>query len=257
MIFKCNNPYKEGGIFSYMILKLDSPKLLSDAIGIVSEVVSEVRIKLLEDGMSIVAVDPANVALVIFKLPRESFSQYETGNEVWGINLDDLKKILKRASIGASVVFEQEDNQLKISIFDKIKRVFTLSLINIEGEDKDVPELTFGAKVQMSAKNFSEAIEDANIVADSCGLIAGEGFFMVEGSGSLNSARAEFSGDEAQIEGLAKSRYSLEYLTKFIKGAKISESVVVNFSDDYPLRLDFPGEKMGIGFVLAPRVEND
>ena len=32
---------------------------------------------------------------------------------------------------------------------------------------------------------------------------------------------------------------------------------IVNFSDDYPLRLDFPGEKMGIGFVLAPRVEND
>jgi hypothetical protein len=44
---------------------------------------------------------------------------------------------------------------------------------------------------------------------------------------------------------------------KFIKGVKISNSVVVSFSDDYPLRLDFPGEKMGIGFVLAPRVEND
>ena len=57
-----------------MILKLDDPKLISDAIAIVSEVVTEVRIKLLEDGMSIVAVDPANVALVIFKLPKESFS---------------------------------------------------------------------------------------------------------------------------------------------------------------------------------------
>ena len=82
-----------------MILKLDDPKLMGDAIGIVSEVVSEVRIKLLEDGMSIVAVDPANVALVIFKLPKESFSQYETGNEVWGVNLDDLKKILKAVGI--------------------------------------------------------------------------------------------------------------------------------------------------------------
>ena len=56
-----------------MILKLDNPKLLGDAVSIISEIVSEVRIKLLEDGMSIIAVDPANVALVIFKLPRESF----------------------------------------------------------------------------------------------------------------------------------------------------------------------------------------
>jgi len=240
-----------------MILKLDHPKLLADAVSIVSELVNEVRIKLLEDGMSIVAVDPANVALVIFKFPKESFSQYETGNEVWGVNLEDLKRILKRASTSSSVVFEQEDNQLKISIFDKVKRVFTLALINVESEDKDIPDLNFACKVEMDASSFSQAIEDAKIVADSCALIAGEGFFMVEGSGNLNSARAEFSGDEAVISGIAKSKYSLEYLMKFIKASKISDKVVVNYSDDYPLRLDFPGEKMGIGFVLAPRVEND
>lgn len=240
-----------------MIIKIDKPKLLSDAVSIISEIVSEVRIKLLDDGMSIVAVDPANVALVIFKLPKESFSQYETGKEVWGVNLDDLKRILKRASTSSSVVFEQEENQLKISIFDKIKRVFNLSLIEVDSEDKDVPALSFNSKVELSSDDFSQAVEDAKVVADSCALIAGEGFFMIEGSGSLNSARAEFSGDEVKIEGIAKSRYSLEYLMKFIKASKIADKAVLNFSDDYPLRLDFPGEKMGMGFVLAPRVENN
>lgn len=240
-----------------MILKMDSPKLLADAISIISELVSEVRIKLLEEGMSIVAVDPANVSLVIFKLPKESFSQYEVGSEVWGVNLEDLKRILKRASTSSSVVFEQEDNQLKISIFDKIKRVFTISLINVESEDKDVPNLQFSAKVEMDSKNFSEGIEDAKIVADSCSLIAGEGFFMIEGMGSLNSARSEFSGDEAKITGIARSKYSLEYLSKFIKASKTSEKVIISFSEDYPLRIDFPGERMGIGFILAPRVENN
>ena len=236
---------------------MDNPKTLSDAVSVISEIVNDVRIKLLPDGMSIVAVDPANVALVIFKLPKEAFSQYEAGMEVWGVNLGDLKKILKRATGSSSLVFEEEDNKLKISIFDKVKRVFNLSLIEIESEDKDIPDLTFAARVELDAVSFSQAIEDAKVVADSCSLISGEGFFMVEGSGSLNSARAEFSGDEAEIKGIAKSKYSLEYLMKFIKGSKISDKVVVNFSDDYPLRLDFPGEKMGIGFVLAPRVDND
>lgn len=240
-----------------MILKLDDPKLMSDAIAIISEIVSEVRIKLLEDGMSIVAVDPANVALVIFRLPKESFSQYETGNEVWGVNLDDLKKILKRAGTSASVVFEEEAGKLKITIFDKVKRTFNLSLIEVSAEDKDIPELNFGARVEMAASGFSQAIEDANIVADSCSLIAVEGAFAVEGSGNLNSARAEFSGEDIEMFGIGRSKYSLEYMMKFIKAAKISGNVVVNFSDDYPLRLDFPGERMGIGFVLAPRVEND
>ncbi len=240
-----------------MIVKIENPKMLSDAISIVSEIVTEVRIKLLEDGMSIIAVDPANVAMVIFKFPKESFSQYEAGGEVWGVNLDDLKRILKRASNSSSVVFEQEENKLKISIFDKIKRVFNMSLIEVDAEDKGEPDLSFKSDVEINSTEFSQAIEDCKVVADSCSLVCGEGFFIIEGLGSLNSARAEFSGDEAKISGLAKSRYSLEYLSKFVKASKVANDVRIRYSDDYPLRLDFAGEKLGIGFVLAPRVEND
>jgi len=240
-----------------MILKLGEPKLLSEAINIISEIVTEVRIKLLADGMSIVAVDPANVALVIFKLPKESFSEYQAGNEVWGINLEDLKRVMRRASTSSNVVFEQDENQLKITIFDKVKRVFNLGLIEIEREDKDIPTLDFSSKVELDSTSFSEAIEDAKVVADSCIFIAGEGFFMIEGEGKINSARTEFSGDEATIKGIARSKYSLEYLMKFVKASKVADRVVINFSDNYPLRVDFPGERMGLGFILAPRVEND
>jgi len=240
-----------------MILKLDEPRLLSDAVDIISNVVVEVRIKLLEDGLSIVAVDPANVALVIFRLPKESFSEYSAGNEVWGVNLADLKKILKRGASAASITLEEVEGKLKITIFDKVRRNFSLALIEVSAEDKDIPELNFAARVEMSARDFAQAVEDASVVADSCAFVLRDDVFAVEGSGALNSARAEFSGGDLELFGQGRSKYSLEYLMKFVKGLKISSNVVVNFSDDYPLRLDFPGEKMGIGFVLAPRVEND
>jgi proliferating cell nuclear antigen len=132
-----------------------------------------------------------------------------------------------------------------------------MALIEIESEDKNEPELSFSCNVEMTCDNFTKAVEDCSIVADSCSLISGAGFFIIEGSGSLNSARAEFSGDEAKINGVGKAKYSLEYLMKFIKAAKIADKVRINFSDDYPLRLDYAGEKMGMGFILAPRVEND
>jgi proliferating cell nuclear antigen len=240
-----------------MIVKLDKPKLLADAISIISEVVKEVRIKLKEEGMSIIAVDPANVALVIFKLPKESFSTYEAGNEVWGVNLEDFKRILKRASTSSSLVLEQEENQLNISIFDRIKRNFVLSLIEVDSADKDEPELEFSCSVEMDTDSFSQSIEDSAVVSDACSMLTGENFFILEATGSLNSFRAEFSGDEVSLKGVGKSRYSLEYLLKFIKASKLSDKVVVQYSEDYPLRLDFPGEKMGMGFILAPRVENN
>jgi proliferating cell nuclear antigen len=240
-----------------MILKLDEPRLLSDAVDIISNIVVEVRIKLLEDGLSVVAVDPANVALVIFRLPKESFSEYEVGNEVWGVNLADLKKILKRAASAASITLEEAEGKLKISIFDKVKRNFNLSLIEVSSEDKDIPELNFAARVEMNARDFSQAVEDASVVADSCAFVLKDEVFVVEGKGTLNSAQAEFTGGDLELFGQGRSKYSLEYLMKFVKALKISGQVVINFSDDYPLRLDFPGERMGIGFVLAPRVEND
>ncbi len=240
-----------------MIVKIDKPKELAEAVSIISEVVSEVRIKLLAEGMSIVAVDPANVAMVVFKIPKESFSQYEAGRDVWGVNLVDLKRILKRASTSSSILLEQEENQLKISIFDKVKRNFVLSLIEINSEEKEEPSLSFNSKVEIDADSFSQAVEDCAIVADSCTLSTGEGFFIVEGKGNLNSAKAEFSSDESKIEGSSRSKYSLDYISKFMKAKKISDKMVINFSDDYPLKLDFPGEKMGMAFILAPRVENN
>ena len=240
-IFQSNNLYISILQELFMIVKLDRPKLLSDAISIISEIVTEVRIKLTEEGMSIIAVDPANVSMVIFKLPKEGFSQYEIGNESWGANLADLKQILRRAGSSSSVVFEQEENQLKISIFDKIKRVFNMSLIEIESEDKNEPSLNYSSIVEIDAENFAQAIEDCLIVADAVDFISGQGFFVLEASGSLNSARVEFSGDEARISGISKSRYSLEYLAKFIKAAKLSDKVTISFGDDHPVKILFPG----------------
>ena len=240
-----------------MLVKLDSPKILSDVVGIISEIVTEVKIKVDRDGLRIVAIDPANVALVSFILPNHAFSSFEVTEETLGVGLDSLKSILRRAGTGSSLIMQTEDNTLRIEIQDKIKRIFTLALIDIETEDKQVPNLDFSSKIEMNSADFSDSIEDCSIVADSCSLISGKDFFIVEGSGALNSARAEFSGDEAKIEGFGKSKYSIEYLMKFIKAGRLSDKVMVNFSDDYPLKLIYPGEKVGIGFVLAPRVEND
>ncbi len=79
-----------------MLVKLDNPTLLSKAIDLISELVTEVRIKITDVGLSIVAMDPANVAMVGFWLPKTVFSRFETGEEVLGVSLDNLKRILKR-----------------------------------------------------------------------------------------------------------------------------------------------------------------
>lgn len=240
-----------------MLLKLENPALLSKAVELISELVTEVKFKINEFGMSITAIDPANIAMVGFKIPKSAFSQFVAEDEVLGINLEDLKKILKRASAGSSLIFEKKENLLSIEIQDRIKRNFTLNLIDIDGEEKEMPNLNFSAKVEINSVDLVDAVEDCSVVADACSFIIEKGKFIIEAK-NLNSSKAEFSGDEAKIDAEnCKVRYSLEYLQKFIKGAKLCEKTSLNFAEDHPLKIDFKIDNMELSFILAPRVETE
>lgn len=242
-----------------MRVKFDNPKVLSDVVSIISELVSEVKIRFGNEGMSIIAIDPANVALVSFKLPASVFGEYnvESNNEVLGINLDNLKAVLRRTKAGSSLYMENSDGFLKIEIMDKVKRSFSLALLEIEGEDKKVPSLEFLSQIQMNPGDFVDVIEDSLIVADSCTLIAEPDKFIIEAAG-LNSARAEFSSDEIKIiSGKSKAKYSLEYLQKFSKASKLADKIYINFSSNHPIKLEFKNDGFELAFILAPRVENE
>jgi proliferating cell nuclear antigen len=243
-----------------MLLKLQEPKIFADVIALLSELVLEVKIKVTKTGLEIVAIDPANVALVELKIPSSSFSKFEVEkNEELGINLEDFKQILRRAPQGSALIFEKEDNYLKLEIEDKTKRKFSLALISIDAEEKKVPELTFNAKVDLDSNTFSEIINDDVIVADSCSFTAIPELFVIEAKGTLHKARTELTSDEAKItsESQQKSKYSLDYLVKFSKAAKFAEKVSINFSQDYPARFDFKNASLQLSFILAPRVEEE
>lgn len=240
-----------------MLVKLEKPVLLSKAVDILSELVTEVKFRLDNSGMSVIAIDPANVAMIRFFLSKEAFSQFEISKEELGINLDDLKKILKRCGTKSSLILKREENKLSIEIEDRIKRNFTLNLIEIDKEDKEIPNLEFSSRVEMNSIDLIDAVEDCSVVADACSFIIENGKFIIEAK-NLNSARAEFSGDEAGIHAEnCKSRYSLEYLQKFIKGSKLCEKTILNFANDHPLKMDLKIETLEINFILAPRVETE
>lgn len=237
-----------------MRLKLDNSKIFSDIVGILSELVTELKLKVNAEGLSATAIDPANVAMAHFKIPADLFSEFHIEKDhILGVNLEHLKAVLRRCYPGSSLILEREDNTLKISIQDKIKRDFSLALLDIDGEDKEVPSWEFASVIKMDAKSFSEVVEDCSVVGDACTFMATPTNFVVEALG-LNSARAEFGTDDVEIiSANSKARFSLEYLSKFSKGTKISDKVTINFATNHPMRLDFPTGNVLLSFVLAPR----
>ncbi len=241
-----------------MLLKLEDPRFFANLIGVISELVTEVRIKVNKEGMSLTAVDPATVAMVYFNIPADLFSQFNIEkDETLGVNLNDLKSILRRCGMGGSLVLEKEENVLKIGIRDRIRRDFTLALIDVEGDERELPQWEFKSVIKMDSQAFVDAIEDCLVVSDACAFIAQPNKFVIEAKG-LHSSKIEFTSDEAEIYAdNSAARFSLEYLNKFIKGAKLSSKTEINFSDNHPMRLNFPTGKVMLSFILAPRVEQE
>ncbi len=249
-----------------MKLTLSEPKFFRDSISIISDLVTEARFSINKQGITLVAMDPANVAMVIFKLLPSMFTEFKIEeNQDIALNLNNLKQILKRIGQNELVSLEIEGgSKLKITIVGNTTRRFMLPIISLDEKEQKTPNLTFPMTVTMPVEMLSAAVEDASIVADSLLMFSDGKKFMVSAVGDLNNAEIEISGDDDNVDIVAetqspvKSRYSIEYLKKMIGGSRVSDKVKLQFNKDYPLRLEYIAtDKVQLSFILAPRVEHD
>src|SRR3989338_473489 len=168
-----NKPYKSELLQIKMNITLANPKIFSDIVTIISELVTEARIKVNKEGIMLTAIDPANVAMVYFKIPSSLFSEFELQKDVdLGLNLNNLKAVLRRCKPGSALILEKQENMLNLTIKDRIKRDFSLALIDIDMEEKSLPQWEFNSVIHVNSDTFVEVIEDCAVVSDACTFIA-------------------------------------------------------------------------------------
>ncbi len=244
-----------------MKLTLVEPRILKESITIISELVSETRIYVNKDYLEVIAMDPANVAMVLFKMPSTVFAEYEVEESVLSINLNNLKQILRRVKNTDVLTLEVKENKLKLTMKDKSIRTFNLPLLDLEDKKQKEPSLEFKSEIKMKSQDFNEAIEDVDIVAESVVLGTEAETFKVSATGDLTNAEVSINKDEdtfIKSQGDHKSKYSIEYLKKMIQGSKLANDVNIKFSTDYPLKLEYiEKDRLSLSFILAPRVDND
>lgn len=245
-----------------MRLTLAEPSYLKESISIISDLVNEARFNITSNAIELVAMDPANVAMVIFKLLSSAFTEYDVKKDVKiSINLNNLKQILRRIKPNDMMTLILEQDKLKIELRGSTTRTFNLPLIELEEKEQKIPDLKFSANITAPSSFFNDAIEDANIVADSVTLQAESKKFTISAEGDLSQAKIEIEEKDdvkIKVSSLVKSKYSIEYLKKMINASKLSDYVIINFDKDYPLKLDYKQvDKLLLSFILAPRVENE
>lgn len=247
-----------------MKLSLAESKYLKDSIGVISELVSEARFNISKDGITLIAMDPANVAMVVFKLLPSLFTEYKvTDNVEIALNLNNLKQILRRVGQSDTLTLEMQDSsKLKVIIGGKSIRKFALPIIALDEREQRTPNLSFATTITMPVEMLTDAVEDASVVADSLLINCDGKKITVSAAGDLNNVEIEIPSTDEAVEiisdDIVKSRYSVEYLKKMCASSKLSDTVKLQFGKDYPLKLEYATiDKVSLAFILAPRVEHE
>ncbi len=245
-------------------ISMSDVDLLKNSIPIISEIIDEGIFRVDKNGISMLSPDRAMVAVIELKILSTAFDEFNVqGEDYLGLNMANLAAVIKRAKSGDKILLERKEggNTLKITIKGDGVRVFEIPLLDIKAEKPPVDKLTFTSKIELESRIVEEGISDADIIGDSIIIEANPSAFRMSAKGDVSSAHLEITKQDKGLLDLkvtsnVRSQYPLDYLKKMIKAGKISEQMVLEFGNNYPLRLEFKSiDKMSLSFILAPRVE--
>jgi proliferating cell nuclear antigen len=245
--------------------KMADAKFLKDMMGAISILVDEATFDLSPEGIKLRAMDPSRVAMVDFEWPKTVFDEYSCDeNMKMCINISEMLKLLRRTGKDESVELSLDDKtgKLKIAIKGTYSRTFNMPTLEAMDEEVPTPKVTFNVSAKTTTQGLREAIEDASLVSDHVRIEANDDKMTMNASGDIMGANIEFTkGDDVLLEMTAKeaskATFSLSYLSEIVKASvPTSEIVMIEFSTDMPIKLDFQQEKDGkLKFFLAPRIE--
>ncbi|MFN3910377.1 MAG: hypothetical protein ACK4J0_04075, partial [Candidatus Anstonellaceae archaeon] len=158
------------------------PKKFKMAIDGIVNLVDEATMEIKPEGLFLMAMDPSQISMVCFTMPKSAFSEYNiSANERIGLNFANLSKILTRAHPAEKMEIEQEENKLVVKFLGgKRKRSFKLPILDINQPISREPKTNPGAIIKMSSQNFKEQLKDAALVSTHVTLTANSQGFRID-----------------------------------------------------------------------------
>jgi len=222
--------------------------------------VSEARFHFMTEKLHSRAVDPANVAMVIVDVPKDSFEIYSPDEEkTVGVDVNRIFEISKSIKGDELVELKLEDDTSLNIKFGSVE--YSVALIDPSAIRKEpkIPNLELPAKIVMDAGEFKKAIVASDKISDRVSFRSNENGFYIEAEGDVDRITS-FMGESDLIEfnkADAKSIFSIEYLKEFIKAASPGDTLTIFLGNNYPVRLifDVARGRVRIEYILAPRIE--
>ncbi len=235
-------------------------KDLKEITNLLLTLVSEAKFEVNPSGLSVKAVDPAHVAMIVLNVNKDAFLEFDTEEEELGVDLDKVRDILKLASSGDVVEISKDGSKLTF-LMGNLTRSMPLIDTSALTVPK-VPNLVLPAKVVLPVKEFEHGIKAAESISDNITLRITPTEFEMYTQGDQDEARLNIPKDmlkELSCDEPVKSMYPVDYLVKLVKAMDSANDLTIYMGTDYPIKIEFDitgGAGKG-EYLLAPRIEGE
>ncbi len=235
---------------------------IDSVVSLVEEGVFEVK----KEGISLKAMDPSQISMVSFHMPKSAFLTYEiTDERNLGLDIAQFSNILSRGKKGEKAELSLEDGRLVVCFYSgKSKKTFSIPLLDIGSTVHKEPKIEYKNYVKIHAEAFRESLKDAKLVSSHVKLIILPEGFVIDVKGDNGRVRDEFRKGGAEVSDIsvstsegAKATFPLQYLEDIVKAASSVTPISIYLETDKPLKIEYEINGAKAVYYLAPRIESE
>ena len=227
---------------------------------VLKDILNDVNIVFDSNGMRILALDSARIALVNVFLDAKNFEEYTcTKRTIVGVNISNTYRILKSISGADTMSMTLENSQImKITVHNEQRKTTTqheLKLLDINDEGLDVPDVKLDLVTIVPSSEFQKIARDMYNLSQEVTIERSSTSFKM-------SCLGDFANQSTKIEDLpvvdkgAAGIFSLKYINMFTKSTNMSQNLEIFQGPDMPIIFRYCIANLGdLKFYLAPNIE--
>ncbi len=240
-----------------MHLKTIQASSIKTVFEVLKDIINDINIVFDKNGMHLSTLDTAHVTFISMNLPNDNFEVYECPSRTLaGINLLNTFKILKTITNNDTLSLKiDHGDTMEILIENEAKKTmskFNMKLLDINDEIYEYPTLHMDTHTIIPSTVFQRIIRDMSYLADIV-IIRRTGTtltFQCEGDFVSQETSIDCTED---VQDVIEERYSLKYISMFIKAASICSNIEIMQSKSGPIAFKYSIANLGdITFFLAP-----
>lgn len=250
---KIEDECKEGD--EEIVIRIDKDKLseLMDFTGLVDEVI----IKLDEEGMHILQMDPSQIAEMRIDVPKDQLLEYRI-NEPQKLYFDrnKIKEILKVIDKGDVIIRKNKDNIENLTLLADDSE-FSVPLLEAQEGIVKEPQYQTDYEITLPAKDLLNKIKEAELFGTHVAFQTDGIEFNWNWENKYKTRFKNFSLVAAHPENIQPARavYPLKYLQEILSGIR-KYLVKIYFRTNSPIKIVVVKDGINVLYYLAPRVES-